>query len=67
MQCLWAHQEWGQVSKACLEDSWAGAYPFLSPDVHICNIVPPLNPWRAGPPWLPSIVTPPILESLSES
>lgn len=52
LQCLWVHQDWGQVSMACLKDTGAGAQSFLSPDVHICNVVPPLNPWRAGPPRL---------------
>lgn len=52
IQCLWVHQDWGQVSMACLKDTWAGAQSLLSPDVHICNVVPPLNPWRAGPPRL---------------
>lgn len=26
---------------ACFEDAWAGGWPLLSPDVYICNIVPP--------------------------
>lgn len=42
MEHLWARQEWGQVSMACFEDTWAGGWPLLSPDVHICNIIPPL-------------------------
>lgn len=32
----------GQVFTACLKDTWAVAQLLLGPDVHICNVVPPL-------------------------